>query len=100
MKIIFIIVSIILSALFAFWREAIAERDDVGYFQWPVLIVTFIYALMAIFIYMIPSILAEQRQHRNLTAIVILNLFLGWTFLGWVGALIWAIIRPATQTDK
>jgi endogenous inhibitor of DNA gyrase (YacG/DUF329 family) len=93
-KIIFIIVSVILSALFAFWREAIAERDDVGYFQWPVLIVTFIFALLAIFIYMIPSILAEECHHRNLAAIVVLNLLLGWTFLGWVGALIWAIIRP------
>jgi hypothetical protein len=70
------------------------ERDDVGYFQWPVLIVTFIFALLAIFIYMIPSILAEERRHRNLAAIVVLNLLLGWTFLGWVGALIWAIIRP------
>jgi hypothetical protein len=38
--------------------------------------------------------LAEERRHRNLAAIVVLNLLLGWTFLGWVGALIWAIIRP------
>jgi len=26
----------------------------------------------------------------NMDAILILNLFLGWTFLGWVIALVWA----------
>lgn len=41
-------------------------------------------------IYFVPSIVAESRRHRNKNAIFILNLLLGWTFLGWVAALVWA----------
>ncbi len=42
------------------------------------------------FIYFIPSIIAKQREHYDTWAIFITNLFLGWTFLGWVISLIWA----------
>jgi Superinfection immunity protein len=41
-------------------------------------------------IYFIPLLVAEHRQHRNTLAICMTNLFLGWTFLGWIAALIWA----------
>jgi hypothetical protein len=33
---------------------------------------------------------ARRRRHRNENAVVILNILLGWTFLGWVLALVWA----------
>lgn len=42
-------------------------------------------------IYFIPSMVAALRQHRNKSGIILLNIFLGWTLLGWVGALIWAM---------
>jgi hypothetical protein len=38
--------------------------------------------------YFLPSFAA--RKKKNFTAIFILNLFLGWTFVGWVIALVWA----------
>ena len=41
-------------------------------------------------LYMLPSYEAWSRKHENLTSIALLNLFLGWTLLGWVCALIWA----------
>lgn len=41
-------------------------------------------------IYFLPAIIASHRRHRNKTAITVLNLFLGWTFIGWVIALVWA----------
>jgi uncharacterized membrane protein YqaE (UPF0057 family) len=41
-------------------------------------------------IYFFPAAVAQQRGHRNTLAIFMTNLFLGWTFLGWVAALIWA----------
>jgi hypothetical protein len=40
--------------------------------------------------YFFPAIIAAFRKHHNLLAIFLLNLFLGWTFLGWIGALVWA----------
>lgn len=46
-------------------------------------------------VYFLPSIVAQMRGHRQLTAITVLNLFLGWTLLGWVIALVWACTNPA-----
>lgn len=47
--------------------------------------------------YFLPALIAAMRGHHNTGAITMLNLFLGWTFLGWVIALVWAftaIQRP------
>jgi hypothetical protein len=41
--------------------------------------------------YFLPSILALARSKRDTTAIVLLNFFLGWTMIGWVVALVWAV---------
>lgn len=40
--------------------------------------------------YFLPSIVALARSKRDLLAIFLLNLFLGWTVIGWVVALVWA----------
>ncbi|MBI5014363.1 MAG: superinfection immunity protein [Deltaproteobacteria bacterium] len=39
---------------------------------------------------MFPAGIAHQRHHHQLGAIAALNLLLGWTVLGWIGALVWA----------
>ena len=41
------------------------------------------------FLYFVPTVVAYTRRHRNENPIFLTNLFLGWTFLGWVVALIW-----------
>ncbi len=46
--------------------------------------------LIVFAIYFIPSMVAGRRRHRNYSASFVLNLFLGWTFLGCVAALVWA----------
>ena len=46
--------------------------------------------ISAIFFYFLPGIIASNRNHRNKSAIIVLDLFLGWTFIGWVVALVWA----------
>ena len=45
---------------------------------------------LVIGIYFLPDWIAQSRGHPNRGSIFVLNLFLGWTFLGWVAALIWA----------
>ena len=42
-------------------------------------------------IYFIPTMIAIGRHKRNTLAIFALNLFLGWSFIGWVAALIWSL---------
>ena len=46
--------------------------------------------IVGIVIYFIPYFIGSDR--RNSTGIFLLNLFLGWTLIGWVGALIWALV--------
>jgi len=40
--------------------------------------------------YFLPVVIALARQHQNALAIGIMNLFLGWTGLGWIFALVWS----------
>ena len=40
--------------------------------------------------YFLPSIIALARSKRDLLAIFLLNLFLGWSVIGWIVALVWA----------
>jgi len=41
--------------------------------------------------YFLPSILALARNKRDTLAIFLLNLFLGWSVIGWIVALVWAV---------
>lgn len=54
-----------------------------------------------IVLYFLPVFVGTIRKvtDRNGNGISILNLFLGWTILGWVGALIWAVMAK-TKNNK
>lgn len=56
-----------------------------------------IFAVVMMGLYLVPSIVAAVRKTRYTNGIVLTNIFLGWTFVGWVGALVWAVSAP---TDK
>jgi hypothetical protein len=47
--------------------------------------------IVSLLIYFIPTFVARSRRHHNYGAIVALNIFLGWTFIGWVASLVWAL---------
>lgn len=49
--------------------------------------------IILITLYFIPIVVATLTQKRNASAIFLLNLFLGWTFVGWVVALVWACAK-------
>lgn len=46
--------------------------------------------------YFLPCAVAIQRKHHQTAAIAALNILLGWTFLGWVAALVWALTMVRT----
>ena len=46
-------------------------------------------------LYFLPSIVAFARSKRDSASILVLNLLLGWTAIGWVIALIWAVKTDA-----
>lgn len=53
----------------------------------------------AIMIYFIPTMVANSRYHRNAGAIMMVNLLLGWTFIGWVIALVWAMTADVKESS-
>ena len=53
--------------------------------------------LVGLVVYFLPAIIAAFRRHPNMLAIFLIDLLLGWTFLAWIGALVWAFILPAAS---
>jgi hypothetical protein len=47
--------------------------------------------LAGIAFYFIPTIIAFARNKTNKVAILALNTLLGWSFIGWVVSLVWAL---------
>jgi hypothetical protein len=50
--------------------------------------------LFALALYFLPTLIACGRGLFSRFGIFMVNLFLGWTFFGWIAALIWAIAAP------
>jgi len=44
-------------------------------------------------LYLLPSLISFLQRNKNWMAVFLLNLFLGWTGIGWVVALVWSVIR-------
>ena len=61
-----------------------------------VLIVTFPLWVLPAF-YFLGGIIAWRRNHPNATAIIVLNLLLGWSILGWVGSIVWSLTNNHNQ---
>ena len=65
------------------------------------IIIIIIFAIIAVFIgiiiHFIPTIIAFKRDTASRWIIFLVNLFLGWTFIIWLVALIWAC---EGRTDK
>ena len=47
---------------------------------------------LGIWIYILPSIIAFQRNHKYKWPIAAINILLGWSVFAWVGSLVWAIM--------
>ncbi len=48
-------------------------------------------SIVALLLYFLPTIVASKRKHPSTIDIGVFNFFLGWTFLGWVIALVWSL---------
>ena len=47
--------------------------------------------LVGLGFYLLPTVIAFSRGHHSKVAIAALNILLGWSLLGWVGALVWSL---------
>lgn len=66
--------------------------------------------LILILVYFLPTFICVGREHPSKTAIIVLNILAGWTFLGWLVAIVWSFtspnapasppVRPAAETSR
>jgi hypothetical protein len=49
-----------------------------------------IWAIILVIFYFAPLLVARSRKHKSYHAIALVNVFLGWTVIGWLWAAIWA----------
>ncbi len=47
-------------------------------------------AVVGLFLYFIPAFIAYSRKHDSKGWVLLLNILLGWTVLGWFFVLFWA----------
>jgi hypothetical protein len=55
------------------------------------------FAVIGIALYLIPTLIAFLRGHPNAGAIAVVNVALGWTFLGYIAALVWSLTAINTH---
>lgn len=63
-------------------------------------IVAGVLAVVMLVLYFLPYMLARKRGSTAKAGIFVLNLFLGWTFIGWLAALIWAVSGETQREAK
>lgn len=50
-------------------------------------------------VYILPALIASAKSHPNSGAIWLFTLFLGWTGVAWIIALIWALSFKLPRLD-
>ena len=53
------------------------------------------YALIfaGLLIYMVPTLVAIGRKHSRTKMIALVNIFVGWSVVGWIAAMVWTFSR-------
>lgn len=83
-------VAIVVIFLFSSSHAQAAEKDSTGE----------IFVVLVLASYFLPAIVASIRRHRNQDAIFVVNLFFGWTLVGWVVALAWSATADIKEREK
>lgn len=52
-----------------------------------------------LFIYFVPTFLADECSTKKFKAVLVFNILLGWTVIGWVVAIIWAVTGNNEEED-
>jgi hypothetical protein len=74
--------------------DALSQRFQ-GYEDWTIVLLPVL--LLA---YFTPVLIAVLRKHRFTTAIGLINFLLGWTIVGWMAAIVWAVNKDVRETAE
>lgn len=48
--------------------------------------------ILGVLVYVIPTLVAWSMSSKGIRWVAIINVLLGWTVIGWIIALIWALV--------
>ncbi|WP_082444965.1 superinfection immunity protein [Chryseobacterium hispalense] len=51
-------------------------------------------------LYFLPTFVAYAKKHSNAEAIFTINLLLGWSLIGWLAALVWALLNKQSNISN
>jgi T4 superinfection immunity protein len=71
--------------LISIWAGTLVP--DLGVIVFAILVVIAV-------IYYVPTIIAYVRRRPDLASIALFNVFLGWTIIGWIIAMVWCFRKP------
>jgi len=54
----------------------------------------FLFVVFGFGVYFLPAMIALVRSHHEFVTILLINIFLGWTIIGWIAILAWALSSP------
>lgn len=91
----FVLAAIVLAIIVSIFQiEGSIDRFIIG------IIAAIVFVGIGSSIYVLPSFIAGIRNSSHYTTILLINLFGGWTGLGWLAVLIWAIVeKPAVKNS-
>ncbi len=55
------------------------------------------FSLVGLAIYLLPTIIALVRHAKSSLGIILVNILAGWTFVGWIIALVWSLTSPSQK---
>lgn len=84
----FISLALLLAYSWAMGQIPSHELNSFGVF------VASLFFLVAPVFYLLPTFEALLKKHPNIVSIALVNIFLGWSLIGWVAALVWAFKKP------
>ena len=64
----------------------------------PSHIVILVFLSIIFAIYFLPTFIAVHRRHHNRFPIILINILIGWTVIGWIVALIWSAMSTTPTT--
>ncbi|WP_104697355.1 MULTISPECIES: superinfection immunity protein [unclassified Helicobacter] len=72
--------------------DGIEIINENSFFTWHWAVAIFI-GILCFFIYFLPTFIAIKRKHSSRYGILVINLFFGFTFIGWIISLAWSVSK-------
>jgi hypothetical protein len=55
--------------------------------------------ILCFVVYFIPTVVSALRHKRNTVPLFLVNLFLGWSGIGWLVVLVWSLMHESARSS-